>query len=188
MTDTIRCWSSAGLPPHRTSNSALFSRVAPRSMSVGIAAACLVAGCMGSPRVACAETKWTLGAPVVTYWAGPADMMPLDDRSAAQIAAGGWNLGWARNAADLDIYHRHGIRGLLVIGVPDVDSPAQAKALDTTVEQVKQHPALYAYSLVDEPKAGAFPRLGKLVAHLRERDPAHLAYINLLPTYASNEQ
>jgi hypothetical protein len=26
------------------------------------------------------------------------------------------------------------------------------------------------------------------VAHLRERDPAHLAYINLFPTYASNEQ
>lgn len=29
---------------------------------------------------------------------------------------------------------------------------------------------------------------GELVAFLRERDPAHLAYINLLPTYASNEQ
>ena len=30
--------------------------------------------------------------------------------------------------------------------------------------------------------------LANFVAYLRERDPAHLAYINLFPTYASNEQ
>ena len=30
--------------------------------------------------------------------------------------------------------------------------------------------------------------LGRLVAYLRKRDPAHLAYINLFPTYANNEQ
>jgi hypothetical protein len=30
--------------------------------------------------------------------------------------------------------------------------------------------------------------LGSLVAYLRERDPAHLAYINLFPTYANNQQ
>lgn len=47
---------------------------------------------------------------------------------------------------------------------------------------------MYAYHIVDEPSAAAFPALGELVAFLRERDPAHLAYINLLPTYANNEQ
>ena len=30
--------------------------------------------------------------------------------------------------------------------------------------------------------------LGKIVAYLRQRDPAHLAYINLYPTYASEAQ
>jgi hypothetical protein len=30
--------------------------------------------------------------------------------------------------------------------------------------------------------------LGRLVAHLRQLDPAHLAYINLFPTYANNDQ
>jgi hypothetical protein len=45
-----------------------------------------------------------------------------------------------------------------------------------------------AYFITDEPGAGAFPGLGKLVDYLRERDPAHLAYINLFPTYASEAQ
>src|SRR5207253_325496 len=56
------------------------------------------------------------------------------------------------------------------------------------IERVRQHPALYDYFIIDEPGAAQFLALGKLVAHLRERDPAHLAYINLFPTYASNEQ
>ena len=53
---------------------------------------------------------------------------------------------------------------------------------------MRRHPALYSYFITDEPSAPAFAGLGKLVAYLRQRDPDHLAYINLFPTYASNEQ
>jgi hypothetical protein len=60
--------------------------------------------------------------------------------------------------------------------------------LDALVARLRRHPALYSYYLTDEPNATNFPALGRLVAYLRERDPAHLAYINLFPTYASNEQ
>jgi len=60
--------------------------------------------------------------------------------------------------------------------------------LDALIERVKRHPALEAYFLTDEPGAGAFAGLGKLVAYLRARDPAHLAYINLFPTYANEQQ
>ena len=158
------------------------------SLNTKIATLCLAAGCAASLPAAGADAKWTPGGPIVTYWAGPSDMMPLNDRSAAQIAAGGWNLGWANKPGDLDIYHRHGLRAFFTIGVPDLDNPAQAEALDAAIEQVRHHPALYAYHLVDEPGAGAFPRLGRLVAYLRQRDPGRLAYINLFPTYASNEQ
>ena len=158
------------------------------SLNTKIATLCLAAGWAASLPAAGSEAKGTPGGPIVTYYAGPSDTLPLNDRSAAQIAAGGWNLGWANKAGDLDIYHRHGIRALFTIGVPDLDNPAQAKALDATIEQVRNHPALYGYHLVDEPGAGAFPQLGRLVAYLRKRDPGHLADINLLPTYASNEQ
>jgi hypothetical protein len=132
--------------------------------------------------------KWKIGTPIVTYWAGPGDTIPLDDRTAAQLRAGGWNLGWTKKPADLDLYHRYGIRVMLEVGTPNVDDPAQAKALDAVIDSVSTHPALYSYYLVDEPGAGAFPKLGKLVAHIRRRDPAHLPFINLLPTYASEGQ
>lgn len=133
-------------------------------------------------------TKWKIGEPIVTYWAGPGTMMAVNDRTAAQVKAGGWNVAWAGKPEELDVYYRHGLRAMLVINTPNVDDPAQAKALDALIARVRNHPALYAYHLVDEPGAGAFPALGKLVAHLRQLDPAHLAYINLLPTYATDGQ
>ena len=147
----------------------------------------VVLGCVVSPGVA-KDVKWKIGEPIVTYWAGPATFMELDDRAAEQIVAGGWNLGWARNVEDLDTYYRHGIRGMLVVNVPDLNDPAQAKALDEKIKQVKNHPAMYAYHITDEPNASVFPMLGKLVAYIKKRDPAHLSYINLLPTYANNDQ
>ena len=148
----------------------------------------LIAGCAVAQAAAKPDAKWKLGAPIVTYWTGPGTTMALTERAAEQVRAGGWNLGWAKKAEDLDVYHRHGIRAMLVIDTPNVDDPAQAKALDALIEQVRTHPALYAYYLVDEPGAGAFPALGKLVSYLRQRDPSHLAYINLFPTYASEAQ
>src|SRR5206468_8751424 len=83
-----------------------------------------------------------------------------------------------------------GIRDLIVTGVqtcalPILLSPlaletsTQRQQLDALIERVRWHPALYSYFITDEPNATNFPGLGKLVAYLREKDPAHLAYINL---------
>ncbi|MBP6965412.1 MAG: hypothetical protein KBC96_13530 [Armatimonadetes bacterium] len=151
---------------------------------IGLTAAC------GIPAAAKSETRWKIGEPIVTYWAGPGsgDFMALDDRAAAQLAAGGWNLGWASKPEDLDVYHRHGLRAMLVVGTPNIDDPDKAKALDALIERVKDHPSLYAYYVTDEPGAGSFAGLGKLVAFLRQRDPAHLPFINLYPTYANAAQ
>lgn len=161
----------------------------PRNTHFAAFCICLVVGSGASIAGESApESEWSLGAPIVTYWAGPGADKALTDQQAAQVRAGGWNLGWARSAADLDIWHRHGLRAMLVIGTPKLDDPAQAKAFDELIAQVRSHPALYAYHLVDEPGAGAFPGLGKLVSYLRQRDPTHLAYINLFPTYASEAQ
>jgi len=130
--------------------------------------------------------EWTLGTPIVTYWAGPA----MTDATAQQMADGGWNLVWCTEA-ELDTARRHGLRaqlhdGLLSPGI--LDDPAQRAKLDALVDRVRGHPALYSYFITDEPNATNFPNLGRLVAYLREHDPAHLAYINLFPTYANNGQ
>ena len=139
-----------------------------------------------------AAEPWKVGTPIVSYWAGPGfpNGGDLTDAAAKQLAEGGWNLVWCREP-ELDVAQRHGLRGLLtsdLLSPAALDDPKQREALDALIGRVKKHPAFYAYHLVDEPPATAFPALGKLVAHLRERDPEHLAYINLLPIYASNKQ
>src|SRR5690242_169504 len=129
---------------------------------------------------------WKIGAPIVTYWAGPT----LTDAAAKQMAEGGWNLVWC-GEKQLDIAQRHGLRAQLndgLLGPATLDDPKQRAKLDALISRVRNNPALYSYFITDEPNAAAFPALGRLVAYLRERDPAHLAYINLFPTYATNEQ
>ncbi len=131
--------------------------------------------------------SWQVNAPIVTYWCGPA----LTDAVAQQMAEGGFNLVWCGNEKELDVAHRHGLRGQLTDGLltpASLDDPKRREELDALVARVSRHPALYSYFLTDEPSASQFPALGKLVAYLRQRDPLHLAYINLFPTYATNEQ
>jgi len=131
--------------------------------------------------------SWQVGTPIVTYWCGPS----LTDAVAQQMAEGGFNLVWCGSEKELDVAHRHGLRGQLTDGLftpASLDDPKRREQLDALIARVSKHPALYAYHLIDEPNASQFPSLGKLVAYLHQRDPLHLAYINLFPTYATNEQ
>ena len=155
----------------------------------------IVLACLTRSRAQAApQTMWTVGTPIVSYWAGPGfpggGGGPLNDAAAVQLKEGGWNLVWCREG-ELDVAERHGLRCQLsnALLVPaSLDDPQKRAELDAFVARVRDHSALYSYFLTDEPSTAQFAGLGKLVAYLREKDPAHLAYINLLPTYASNEQ
>lgn len=132
-------------------------------------------------------TAWQVGIPIATYWAGPS----LTDAVAQQMVEGGFNLVWCGSEKELDVAQRHGLRGQFTDGLlrpASLDDSNQRGQLDALIARVSKHPALYSYYLIDEPSASQFPSLGRLVAYLRERDPLHLAYINLFPTYANNEQ
>ena len=134
-----------------------------------------------------ATVSWQVGTPIVTYWAGPS----LTDAVAQQMAEGGFNLVWCGNEKELDVAGRHGLRALFTDGLlapASLDDPNRREQLDALIARISKHPALYTYYVIDEPNASQFPSLGKLVAYLRQRDPLHLAYINLFPTYANNEQ
>lgn len=134
------------------------------------------------------QSHWNIGEPIVTYWAGPGDTMPVNERTAEQLVAGGWNLAWTKKPADLDLYHKFGVRVMFQIGKPKLDDPEQIKAFHAVVDSVSTHPALYAYYLADEPGMGGFAELARIASHLRRKDPAHLPFVNLFPTYASQEQ
>jgi len=127
--------------------------------------------------------SWRVDTPIVTYFAGPA----MSEAVARQMAEGGFNVVWC-GEKDLELLHRHGLCGMLHDPLISPDSLKARAKLDALIERVRSHPAMYSYYVIDEPAASAFPALGKLVAHLRQRDPRHMAYINLFPTYATNEQ
>ncbi len=162
-----------------------------RQMLRTLSTAMLLASIASGVPLRAAETQgpasaWKVGVPIVTYWAGPA----MTDKAAQQMADGGWNLVWCTEK-ELDVAQRHHLRAQLQDGLlsPQVlDNPAERAKLDALVARVRKHPALYSYFLRDEPSAADFPALGRLVAYLRQHDPAHLAYINLFPTDANNQQ
>jgi hypothetical protein len=134
-----------------------------------------------------AAASWQVGTPIVTYWCGPS----LTDAVAQQMAEGGFNLVWCASEKELDVAQHHGLHGQLSDGLltpASLDDPKRREQLDALIDRVSKHPALYAYFIIDEPNASQFPALGKLVGYLRQRDPLHMAYINLFPTYATNEQ
>jgi hypothetical protein len=145
---------------------------------------CLV-GCQRVPRPALVPIR-SIGEPIVTYWCGP----DMTDATANQMREGGWTVAWGIEK-DLDMLQRYGLRALLInplLSPATLDQPVRREQLDALIGRVRSHQALFGYYITDEPSATQFPALGKVVAYLREGDPAHPAYINLFPTYATNAQ
>lgn len=95
------------------------------------------------------------------------------------------------NLLVLDAAHERGMKVMVSDG--DIShaiyNPEQRREyLASAVEKYGRHPALFGYHIVDEPNASAFDMLAEIREILAELDPAHEAYINLFPNYASPEQ
>lgn len=132
------------------------------------------------------QQGWQQDKFIITFWCPP----PATDEALARVAAEHYNLTRVREEG-LDVARKYGLRAMLtnrLLKPATLDDADKRKELDALIERVKDHPVLEAYHLRDEPGAGAFPGLGKLVAYLKEHDPKHPAYINLFPTYASEKQ
>lgn len=141
--------------------------------------------------------SWEMGDPIVSYWAGP---MPITDFDAKQMSEGNWNLvpvtlrGLPAGMApakyllnQLDILHKYHLRGM-VTPVSNFSTEEGKAALGHLIETIKDHPAIYCYSIRDEPGVTMFPELSREREFILERDPNHMVYINLYPIGASEEQ
>ena len=137
--------------------------------------------------------NWKQKEFIVTMWCAP----PVDDTHFSVLQKDNFNLSLLSTGSiedtlqQLDIAKKNKIRGLVansLISPGSLDDPTQKAKLDELIDKIKNHPALEGYHLTDEPQATAFPMWAKLTKYLRERDPKHLAYINLFPTYANQEQ
>lgn len=131
---------------------------------------------------------------VVTFWCAP-PLGEMDARRMDEIAAAGFNvvgppcegrMDSELNRKALDLAARHGL-GVWVRDprfAPSVlKGPGWKETIGRAVADYLDHPALAGYFVDDEPVAGEFPKLSRIVGRLRELDPHHLAYINLLPDF-----
>jgi hypothetical protein len=141
-----------------------------------------------------AVAAWTVGTPIVAYWNGPGTLLwgehfgPLDDAAAQRLVTAGFNVALANTYQEVQIAQSHGLRTMFqsdLLTPASLDGGTKQAQLNAMISQLQQYPSThYAYMLKDEPSASEFAGLGQLVSYLRQRDPNHMAYVNLLPTYA----
>jgi hypothetical protein len=130
---------------------------------------------------------------VISYWCGPpAKFLSLQRFQEVKEAnftvafppCGGFSV--EQNKQMLDYCQQVGLKAIIADGrmVHAISGKEENKAkLDAIIKDYSSHPALLGYHIVDEPGAGAFAGLAEVVAYLKEKDPSHPGYINLLPTY-----
>ncbi len=101
-----------------------------------------------------------------------------------------YDYGYATNCEVLAACGKLGLRVTLEDGRIHKalhDAEHRRELLAAVVRDYAGYPALLGYHIVDEPNSSAFQTLGEIRAILAELDPAHEAYINLFPNYASLE-
>ena len=81
----------------------------------------------------------------------------------------------------LDLAEQAGVKVIFTCG------DALNTDTENVVKQVKDHPALYGYFLRDEPFNADLPALGEWAKRIRAVDSEHPLYLNLNPTYVSEE-
>ncbi|MEI7836408.1 MAG: hypothetical protein WCK05_08340 [Planctomycetota bacterium] len=145
---------------------------------------------------------------IISYWCGP----PKIETSLArykELAECGFNVafpaidtlwsasskaGVEHNLRYLDTCKQAGLKALVWDGAmiqpkgwpapgPE-DIPGIEKAMDGIIARYSSHPALLGYVVYDEPDREQFDRIGVINKYLLKKDPKHLPYINLLPSYA----
>jgi len=125
---------------------------------------------------------------LISYWQGP----PPNEEQFAEIAEANFNVamcGGGKRA--LDLAEKNGLKLLLQdrrITARNFQQEGFEKNLDAVVADYADHPALWGYFVTDEPNAAQFENLGAINRHLLKKDPKHIPFINLFPTYASQEQ
>jgi hypothetical protein len=134
------------------------------------------------------NSNWKQKEIIVTAW----NITEPKSSTYKGIALEKYNLILIDNIVEkLDLAEKNNLRGMFrhgLISPSSLHDPTKLKELDRLIDKVKKYRALEAYYIKDEPTAGEFGEYAELVAYLHKKDPARLAYINLLPIYASEAQ
>ncbi len=130
---------------------------------------------------------------LISHWCGPTE---ATQEKFAEAANAGFNVimfggSVEQNKKALEICQSLGVKAMII------DNRVMAKRtrdegfesnLDSVVADYGSSPALWGYYVQDEPNASLFQRLAAVNKYLLKKDPKHIPYINLFPTYATTEQ
>jgi hypothetical protein len=154
----------------------------------------LCALCFTSHLSADEKVDYSVDDFVTSYWFGPpAEFMTFERyqeiKDANFTLAFPFQIGATpeKNKQMLDWCQKLGMKAIIYDGrmTTSIGGSEQSRqSLDAIVKDYADYPALLGYSITDEPAAGAFDGLAEVNAYLKERDPKHPGYINLLPTWA----
>jgi hypothetical protein len=165
-------------------------------LMLAVAAACNLSGARAEQK---AVAAWPPRQFPLTFWCSPPDKF-ITTEQYRRIADAGFSIvmppceGAAsveRNRTILDTARATGLKAIVAdsrMPLSLSNNPNGKAALDAIVKDYRRSPALMGYFLTDEPGATGFDGLAEVVAYLKKIDPEHVAYINLLPNYASTNQ
>ena len=141
-----------------------------------LAAALLLAGCTAK--------KEKVELPILAWYSIPEENISLERFQELKEAGFNVNLSsvgsFDKALASLDYGEQTGVK--IVFSCHDMWEDPEG-----TAAKVKDHPALFGYSLGDEPNNARFPALAAMADRLRSVDPDHVIYVNLFPNYAPDE-
>ena len=137
---------------------------------------------------------WTSDTFTISFWCGPPAKFATLERY-QEIKDAGFTVAFPpcsgstteTNRKILDFCQAVGLKAFISdsrIPVDGASDPKVRAGIDSLVADYSKHPALAGYFIADEPGPGAYPALGGVVDYLREKDPKHFGFINLLPLYA----
>jgi hypothetical protein len=127
------------------------------------------------------RTGWSQKDLIITYSCSP----PPEERYVKAIAEQGYNLLPIAEDA-LPFAGKYNVKVLLqhaLFNIKTMESPIELEQLNALIDRVKDNPALEGYYIFDEPQEADFPKLAKLVRHIKARDPHHFCFVNLLPIF-----
>ena len=115
-----------------------------------------------------------------------------NDHNFQMLADGGFDMITIESVDDwkkqLDLCQAHGVKGVLFVNGPagDYYRDGTSTTLTKIIDVAKNHPALVAYQIADEPSVSQIYQLSYEKNRIEELDPGHPVYINLHPGHAGN--
>ena len=123
--------------------------------------------------------------PVLAWYSIPHDQTTLERYLELRDAGITHNLSFFPNAEAMMVaFDTAAVAGIKMVAY----CPELKTNTEETVKRFKDHPALAAYMLRDEPNRKDFPELGEWARKIIYLDNDHFCYLNLFPNYASDEQ